>query len=99
MHSLICLHEMPSGRSTHLPATCTPKTHLPHATVRLGELNASCIGFTTHLELADVLADTIIARLTPPSGAPATAPTDEAPMRDQRRRTAGALKGAALLVH
>ena len=27
---------------------------------RLGELNASCVGFTTHLELAELVADAII---------------------------------------
>jgi hypothetical protein len=28
---------------------------------RLGELNASCVGFTTHLELAGAVADAIIS--------------------------------------
>jgi len=28
---------------------------------RLGELNASCVGFTTHLELAGTVADSIIS--------------------------------------
>ncbi|GBF94655.1 hypothetical protein Rsub_07391 [Raphidocelis subcapitata] len=31
---------------------------------RLGELNASCVGFTTHLELAEVVADAIISVVT-----------------------------------
>ena len=28
---------------------------------RLGELNASCVGFTTHLELAELVADAIVS--------------------------------------
>jgi hypothetical protein len=31
---------------------------------RLGELNASCVGFTTHLELAGTVADAIISVVT-----------------------------------
>ncbi len=35
-----------------------------HTAARLGELNASCVGFTTHLELAEEVADAVVAVVT-----------------------------------
>lgn len=51
------------------PSPSHPPTHPPMNTQslfarRLGELNASCVGFTTHLELAETVADAIIAVVT-----------------------------------
>jgi hypothetical protein len=39
------------------PAASPPTPSLP---CRLGELNASCVGFSTHLELADTIAQRAI---------------------------------------